>query len=517
MVVDVASRYDPGDSATAHRSRAAPRRVAPGPAPSPPQARHGGRRPWPVMSGVLRSRGTVTETTERAPRPASKGGRRVLGALAPSRRAGVLAVADAVVLLGVMWAIHGARLTLDLMSFVYPLANYVVGFAVAAAIHLVVFYFGGLYEPEERLGSAPRLPRTFALIGVAVLLCGGVALLTGQYLMPRGNLLMLLVLGSLGVALNRRLLRTVRTWRHGLPRLLLVGSPEDVDGAERHLRQSAGHKVCLVGSAGEDADLVGAVAEAGATDVLLLSQRTLPDAYPEPLAGLERGGVGVLQVVRPSDSLLGLRGVRELGGMPVVALRSHVMPDSQRHLKRLMDLTLLGLLAPLTLPLTVAVAAYVRVVVGSPILYRQRRVGREGREFALVKFRTMRRDAEAECGPVLAGDYDPRVVGGARWLREARLDELPQLAHVLTGRMAVVGPRPERPELVAHYDEAIAGYDRRREVPPGITGLAQVHGRYHTDPAYKLGHDLQYLVNWSPVVDLQVLLRTVWVVLSRRT
>lgn len=458
----------------------------------------------------------MTETTARTSRPAPSR-RRWLGALAPSRRARVLAVADAVVLLGVMWATHGARLALDLMSTVYPLTNYVVGFTIAAAIHLVVFYFGGLYEPEERLGSAPRLPHAFALTTIAVLLCGGVALATGQYLMPRGNLVILLVAGALGVAANRRLLRTVRSWRHGPPKVLLVGPSHEVATAERHLEEAGGRKLELVGAASDDDDLVTAVTDAGATDVLLLSGRTLPDVYPEPLTSFERAGVGVLQMVRPSDSLLGLRGVRELGGMPVVALRSHVMPESQRRLKRLMDLALLVALAPVAVPLLALVAVYVRVVVGSPVLYRQPRVGRDGEVFSVAKFRTMRRDAEDECGAVLAEQRDPRVVRGAHWLRETRLDELPQLAHVLTGRMAVVGPRPERPELVAYYDELITGYDRRREVPPGITGLAQVHGRYHTDPEYKLGHDLQYLVNWSPVLDLQILLRTVWVILARRT
>jgi len=77
-------------------------------------------------------------------------------------------------------------------------------------------------------------------------------------------------------------------------------------------------------------------------------------------------------------------------------------------------------------------------------------------------------------------------------------------------------PRPERPELTAQFEALIPGYSRRHEIPPGITGLAQIHGRYHTDPEYKLGHDLQYLVNWSPVQDLQILCRTLWVVLARR-
>jgi len=87
---------------------------------------------------------------------------------------------------------------------------------------------------------------------------------------------------------------------------------------------------------------------------------------------------------------------------------------------------------------------------------------------------------------------------------------------VLRGEMSVVGPRPERPELTAQYERLIPGYARRHGIPPGITGLAQISGRYHTDPEYKLGHDLQYLVNWSPVLDLQILARTLLVMLTRR-
>ena len=111
---------------------------------------------------------------------------------------------------------------------------------------------------------------------------------------------------------------------------------------------------------------------------------------------------------------------------------------------------------------------------------------------------------------------DPRVIPAWRWMRATRADELPQILHILTGRMSIVGPRPERPELTAGFEKEIAGYTRRHEVPPGLTGLAQIHGRYHTDAEYKLGYDLQYLVNWSPVLDLEIIARTVWVVLARR-
>ena len=149
------------------------------------------------------------------------------------------------------------------------------------------------------------------------------------------------------------------------------------------------------------------------------------------------------------------------------------------------------------------------------MIYAQTRIGRGGREFTLYKFRTMHRDAEKH-GAVLATANDPRVVRGLAWMRSTRADELPQLWNVVTGDMSLVGPRPERPELVARIAAEVPGYERRHEVRPGLTGLAQVQGRYHTDASFKVGHDLQYLVNWSLALDVQIMVRTVWVVLARR-
>ena len=157
-----------------------------------------------------------------------------------------------------------------------------------------------------------------------------------------------------------------------------------------------------------------------------------------------------------------------------------------------------------------------RVRAGSPVFYRQVRTGRDGVPFRLVKFRTMSLDAEAAGSAMLASENDPRVVPGLGWLRATRLDELPQLWNVVRGDMSLVGPRPERPEFTDELVENIVGYNRRHDVWPGITGLAQVQGRYDTDPEYKLGYDLQYLVNWSPVLDLQIMVRTVWVIVMRR-
>jgi exopolysaccharide biosynthesis polyprenyl glycosylphosphotransferase len=425
----------------------------------------------------------------------------------------LLHVADAVVLYGAMVAINTARFGTRWPD--YPLVFYITGFAIATAIHLVVFALGGLYDREQRLGIRPRLPQTTALTGLAVLLCGVAALGLGRYLMPRANLVILFVVASALVAGNRVVVRWLRIQREGVPRVLLVGAPDEVNLARKHLQDAPG-RVAIAGESGDVAELAKTVEVTGATDVLVLSGRMLDDLYPGPLSTLEQRQVGVLQVVSARDSLLGLRNVREIGGMPVVALHSHLMATSEVRLKRLFDVALLVVLLPALGVLTGLVALYVRLTAGTPVLFRQERVGRAGQPFWLVKFRTMYLGAEAITGPVLAERDDPRVVPALRWVRAMRLDELPQLWNVVRGEMSVVGPRPERPELAARWETLIPGYSRRCEIPPGITGLAQVHGRYHTDAEYKLGHDLQYLANWSPVLDVQILFRTVWVILSRR-
>ncbi len=424
-------------------------------------------------------------------------------------------VADALVLFTLMAVL--VRLRFLERSPTYPLPLYAAGFAVFTAIYLATFYFGGLYERELRLGHRATLPHVASLSVGAWLIVVLAELLSSErfLLVPRLSLPILLVAGIVGVTGNRFIARRLRWRRGGPPRVLLVGGPDDVNLAQTHLQGDQSRAV-VVGHAADASQLLDKVERTGATEVLLLSSRMLDEVYPEPLQTLERRSVGVLQRVTARDTLLGLAGVREIAGMPFVALRSHTLPDSRARFKRSIELLSLLLVAPVAVPLVALVACYVRIVAGRPVLFRQDRVGRDGVPFRMVKFRTMYPDAEEGVGAVLARHGDPRVIPACQWLRATRLDELPQLWNVLRGEMSIVGPRPERPELTAQFEELIPGYSRRHEIPPGITGLAQIHGRYHTDPEYKLGHDLQYLVNWSPTLDLQILCRTVWVVLTRR-
>jgi sugar transferase (PEP-CTERM system associated) len=192
-------------------------------------------------------------------------------------------------------------------------------------------------------------------------------------------------------------------------------------------------------------------------------------------------------------------------------------PRLLRNSKRLGEFVVALVLLALFAPLIALVALLVRLEDGGPVFYRQERVGEHNRIFKLIKFRTMRVDAEAKTGPVWApAEGDPRVTRVGRWLRKSRLDELPQLLNVLRGEMSFVGPRPERPHFVEQFRKIIPYYDERHGVKPGITGWAQVKFRYGStieDAEEKHQLDLYYIKHMSLVLDFTIVLDTIKVVL----
>ena len=427
----------------------------------------------------------------------------------------MLGALDAVTLYLLMVAISFVRFGFSFDWPTYPMSHYVVGFSIATAINITVNYFAGLYEREPRLGRRPWLPKCFLATAIGVAVQGLAFVVLDRYLMPRLNLALFLVLASFVLVFNRGVARRLTVRRQGPPRVILAGSPEAIELAADHL--AASDRSAIVADRLERPHgLVDSVIAHDATDVLLLDVTAFGSVYPEPLNSLELAGVGFLQRVSARETLLGLRSVREIGGMPFVTLRSHTVPGHKVRLKRIFDLVVTIGTIPIWLPVVAIVALYVRIRAGGPVLYRQERVGRDGHVFECVKFRTMVVDAEEDGRARLATLDDDRIVPALKWMRAMRADELPQLWNVIRGEMSLVGPRPERPELVEEITKRVPGYVRRNELPPGLTGLAQVEGRYGTDAEFKLGYDIQYLVNWSLVIDVQILVRTVWVVLSRR-
>lgn len=183
--------------------------------------------------------------------------------------------------------------------------------------------------------------------------------------------------------------------------------------------------------------------------------------------------------------------------------------------KRLVDAALAALGLLVGLPVMAVMAVAIKLESPGPVFFVQERVTENGRFFGLIKFRTMARDAEKLTGPTLATRDDPRVTRVGRFLRACRLDELPQLINILKGDMSLVGPRPERPFFVEQFAKQIPNYAQRHKVKPGLTGLAQVEGKYSTSAHDKLRYDLLYSRHHSPLMDLRILLQTVRTLMMR--
>jgi exopolysaccharide biosynthesis polyprenyl glycosylphosphotransferase len=215
--------------------------------------------------------------------------------------------------------------------------------------------------------------------------------------------------------------------------------------------------------------------------------------------------------------------VEEVGGMPLINLRAPALNDYQRLIKRCFDVLIGVATIILALPVMALIGLAIKLDSPGPIIFRQQRVGENGRLFWMFKFRTMIDGAEAHLSDVLRRDAageilfknpdDPRITHLGRFLRRASLDELPQLFNVLKGEMSLVGPRPELPWLVERYEP----WQRKRfAVPQGMTGWWQVNGRSTKPLHLHTEDDLYYIQNYSLLLDMQILWKTFWVVIRRK-
>jgi exopolysaccharide biosynthesis polyprenyl glycosylphosphotransferase len=181
-----------------------------------------------------------------------------------------------------------------------------------------------------------------------------------------------------------------------------------------------------------------------------------------------------------------------------------------RLAKRTVDVVAAALGLVVLSPLFAAVSVAILINSGRPVFYLQERIGQGGKIFRIIKFRSMRIDAEGETGPIWASDHDARCTRVGDWLRHTNIDELPQLLNVLKGDMSLVGPRPERPVFVEQFRETLDDYDLRHAVPGGMTGWAQVHGwRGRTSLRKRIQYDLDYIQRWSFWLDFRILFMTV--------
>ncbi|HYX25270.1 MAG TPA: sugar transferase [Thermoanaerobaculia bacterium] len=266
---------------------------------------------------------------------------------------------------------------------------------------------------------------------------------------------------------------------------------------------------------GTTEDLPALLAAGRIDDILLVgSDDSWQTRLIDGLAGTRPDHTSVLLLPGPFESLIGRMRYRWVHDLPLIEVVRETEWRINWPLKRLLDLAGGALLLLAALPVIGLCALAVRLTSPGGVLYRQVRIGRGQKPFTLYKLRTMRLDAEGDSGEVLAQPGDPRLTSIGAFLRRFRLDELPQIFNVLAGSMSLVGPRPERPGFVQRYLKEVPGYAERFSLAPGLTGLAQVNGDYHSSPQNKLRYDLAYMANWTLWLDLSILLRTVKIVLT---
>ena len=246
----------------------------------------------------------------------------------------------------------------------------------------------------------------------------------------------------------------------------------------------------------------------------------LPDARRSELVELvtlcQRGRVDIKVYPDIFAYMAGDLNVDDLGGTPLLTVRDIALRGWKLSLKRGLDFigALFGLI--FLSPFMLLIALLIRLESKGSVFYTQVRMGLDGRPFPVIKFRSMRIDAESS-GPGWTVKDDPRVTRMGRFLRSTELDELPQLINVLLGQMSLVGPRPERPVYVQQFREQIPRYMERHREKAGMTGWAQVNGlRGDTSIAERTSYDLWYVENWSLWLDIKIILRTVWMVIVRK-
>ena len=223
--------------------------------------------------------------------------------------------------------------------------------------------------------------------------------------------------------------------------------------------------------------------------------------------------------VAPKLTDIMVRGAKNitLFDTPLLLVKGTGLTPAQRVAKRAMDIVLSALGLIVLSPVLLAVAAAIKLEDGGPVFYKQKRLTRGSREFEILKFRSMIVDAEKYAGAVLATEDDPRITKVGKFIRACRLDEFPQLLNILKGDMSIVGPRPERKLLADEISKDIPEFAYRLKVRGGLTGYAQIYGKYNTSAYDKLRLDLMYIENYSLLLDIKLIILTLRIIFSKES
>lgn len=399
---------------------------------------------------------------------------------------------------------------------------------------VLMFYYQDMYLTLRIQSRTLLLQQISLAIGVAFLVqsllnYGRTDLMMHRQIMLTGSILAAVVLGGYRLIYASHLLEIL-----GQQRLLLVGRSPIMEEVARRVEERIELGMRVVGFLADEeeprklgeAPWLGRVEE-----IRRVVAETKPDRVVVGMADrrgqlpmmelldLRFQGLAIETAATAYETVFGRLSIREL--QPAEFVFSKTLRPSQAvmGMQQAYSCALALVALVIALPVMVLVALAVRMSSRGPVFYRQTRVGLNGKDFTLYKFRSMGVNAEAGTGAVWASKNDPRVTPLGKWLRKLRLDELPQLFNVLKREMTMVGPRPERPEFVRMLSEKIPYYRQRHYVKPGITGWAQINHKYGDtveDTEMKLEYDLYYIKRQSVVFDFYIMFQTVKVMLLSR-
>jgi exopolysaccharide biosynthesis polyprenyl glycosylphosphotransferase len=419
-----------------------------------------------------------------------------------------------------------------------PFRNYVGMMIVQVLAMLVVFFFYRLYHRPRALSSIDEFYSLFGAVSVGTILAIALSSLTFKNSAleldySRGMILyawaLTIVLAGVGRFAHGRVQQALQARGLGGARVLIVGAGEVgqmilqkilylpglgyevmgfVQGVEHGDNLESVMGVPVLGHINDIPSLIDAYSVA---EVII----ALPEASHEEILTIislcERGKVSIKVYPDVFQIMAAQVSIGDLGGLPLLTVRDIALRGWRLSLKRVVDLvgSAVGLIV--VSPLMLLLAALIKLDSRGPVFYTQVRMGLDAKPFWMLKFRSMRADAEAETGPVWATEDDPRRTRLGAFIRRFSIDEWPQFINVLLGEMSLVGPRPERPVFVEQFKRSIPRYMDRHREKAGLTGWAQVNGlRGDTSIAERTKYDLWYIENWSLFLDFKIILKTIF-------
>jgi exopolysaccharide biosynthesis polyprenyl glycosylphosphotransferase len=409
-----------------------------------------------------------------------------------------------------------------------------MGLQILSVLALLGF-FQQYYIPRA-ISRVDQLYAVIAAVSVGTLLAVAlsVLLLSRDFEFPRAMVAYAWLFGIVTITIGRTLHQLVRAWllNKGLGKdnVLIIGSGEMARAILQHIIWSPqlGYEVVGIVNGQNTAEAMLGIPVLGTIEDLptLIEKHRINEviiATPEKghretvriIALCERGEVSIKVFPDIFQFVATQPTIGDLGGLPLISVRDYAMRGYLLVFKRLIDILGAGLGLLFLSPLMMLVGLAIKLESPGAVFFVQERMGLDGQPFRIIKFRSMRNDAEKH-GPGWTVDNDPRQTKLGRFLRRIELDELPQLINVLLGEMSLVGPRPEQVHYVLEFRNTVPRYMDRHRAKAGMTGWAQVNGmRGDTSIAERTKFDLWYIENWSVLLDLKIILRTFWQIVIR--